>query len=390
MGIKTDGYNVDAGVSAGFVKTDGSGDFLFGEPGGGGGGVGTGWQLIEVKDITVDATTVTFSGLDGDADGEYMLLFRFRTSQALEVFYTIEPNGISANQNTIRQIIIATGVSTSTFPTLLLASAGTNTDKQWIGIVYFDAKTGTTVRQIISESSTRLTNLTIAAGGLRRSTFAGSWDDTTTNITSLDIVSDIANGIGSGSQLCLYKKTPENAGGGLQLIETKLITTDTSGLTFSGLNGDVDKCYKLIWSTTAPSSGPIPQYFIIQPNGQVANTAGSFHDTLFVNENSLGAVRFQFPELRFATIGLSPRVNGGELTFFAETGRQRTYMSMLNTSDEVPPSPFTRTGNQHWHGSWSDGASNTINITSLVLTERTGNPVAFTAGSRFSLYRVIS
>ena len=374
MGIKTGSYNVDAGVSAGFVKTDGSGDFLFGEPGGGGGGVGTGWQLIEVKDITVDATTVTFSGLDGDADGEYMLLFRFRTSQALEAFYTIEPNGISANQNTIRQIIIATGVSTATFPTLLLASAGTNTDKQWIGIAYFDAKTGTTARQIISDSNTRLTNLTIAAGGLRRATFAGSWDDTTTNITSLDIVCDIANGIGSGSQLCLYKKTAANVGGGLQLIETKDITVATNSITFSGLDGDTDLVYKLVYDFIGVGVG-VTNY-TLRPNGITTSQGSIRHNFSSAGTHDVAS----FADLRFATIGTAH--TGGELMFHAETGRRRVYHAAHTGGGVVSGATAGVTARQ-WYGTWDETVTN---ITSLEIFASTASGIPI--GSKWSLYRL--
>ncbi len=392
MSIKAPGYNVEGSPAAGFVKNDGSGNFTFGEPGGGG-GIGTGWELVERKVIASDVGSITFSGLDGDVDEQYMLIAHEIAPVSGGANYTItmQPNGAT----TLQHSFIVSSPSSSG-----VRSPANFTDIRWRPVyfraadvvvdstIWITAKTGN-IRVVRGYAGGA--GVSVFPGGLGLEMTTARWTDTATNITSLDIVASVADGIGAGSTYCLYKKSAENGSvNGLELIETKLITTDTSGLTFSGLNGDVDKCYKLIWSTTAPSSGPIPQHFIIQPNGQVANTAGSFHDTLFVNENSLGAVRFQFPELRFATIGLSPRVNGGELTFFAETGRQRTYMSMLNTSDEVPPSPFTRTGNQHWHGSWSDGASNTINITSLVLTELTGNPVAFTAGSRFSLYRVIS
>ena len=72
MPIISPGYNVSGGVSAGFVRNDGSGDLIFGEPGTG--GVGTGWELVEKKVIGSDTTSITFSGLDGDTDEQYMFI----------------------------------------------------------------------------------------------------------------------------------------------------------------------------------------------------------------------------------------------------------------------------------------------------------------------------
>jgi len=397
MGIEAPNYNVSAGVSAGFVKNDGSGNFTFGELGGsGGGGIGTGWELVERKVIASDTTSITFSGLDGDTDEQYMLMAHETppVSAGADYLITLRPNGATTLQQTF--YISSPSSSGLRFATNFLDIRWRGTYQRAIGIVidstiWISAKSGDIrVMKAFTGGAGNNPAQSFPTGlGLEMTT--SRWRDTVANITSLDIVASTAGGIGAGSTYCLYKKSAENGSvNGLELIETKLITTATGGLTFSGLDGDVDKCYKLIWNATAPSSGSLPQYLIIQPNGQVAGAAGSVHDTLFINETVGGVQRFQFPSLRFATIGLSPRVLGGELTFFAETGRTRIYMSQLNSSNSSPPSPLTRTGNQHWHGSWSDGASNTTNITSLVLTALNGNPVAFTVGSRFSLYRVKS
>ncbi len=389
MPIISPGYNVSGGVSAGFVRNDGSGDLIFGEPGTG--GVGTGWELVEKKVIGSDTTSITFSGLDGDTDEQYMFIMHENplTSAGASYQITIRPNGATTLQQTQSMAIpSSTGnILHSNF-----------TDLRW-RISYqraLELVVDTTLWFHAKSGNVRLLHCTSGAGGGIQNPFpsglgieisTGQWDDQNANVTFIDIVANTAGGLGAGSIYWLYKKSSLTGGGGLELIETKIVGSPTGSLTFSGLNGDVDKCYKLIWSVTAPSSGGSPQYFIIQPNGQVAGAAGSVHDTLFINDNSVGVARFQFPELRFATIGLSPRVIGGELTFFAETGRTRTYMSLLN-STSTAAAAATRTGNQHWHGSWDDGAGDTINITSLVLNNLAGNSVAYTVGSRFSLYRV--
>jgi len=392
MSFKAPGYNVSAAVSAGFVKNDGAGNFSFGEAGGAGGGagVGSGWQLIEVKDITTAATSVTFSGLDGDADGEYMLLYRIRKIPATAsiAFYTMRPNGISINQDTIRRAHSTSGANiTSIFNDLRIADGGFTAGVQQVGVLYLDAKTGTEARQFLSDLNLFAGAVPLINGALRRDIYSGLWQDTTTNITSLDIVANFTNGIGIGSQFCLYKKSSEVGGGaGLELIETKLITVDTNTITFSGLDGDVDKCWKLFWTADGPTAATGD--YIIRPNGQVAGAAGSVHNVhrrTFAANNTLG---FTFPDLRFGR-QTSPRIHTSELTFYAESGRPRTYNSVVNSMSTLGTVGVNRTTGEQWYGSWEDGAGNTINITSLVLVELNGNN-AYTAGSRWSLYRVKS
>ena len=381
MSIQAPGYNVEGSPSAGFMKNDGAGNFLFGEAGGGGGGgVGTGWELIEVKDITVDATTVTFSGLDGDVDGEYMMLFRLRTPLASIVNYTIEPNGISASQNTIRRTTVAATTTTATFPTLNFASAGNVTIKQWIGVVHLDAKTGTTARQIVSNSTTRLTGLTVATGGLRRSNYGGSWDDTVTNITSLDIVSDLANGIGAGSQLCLYKKSSQTGNGGIQLIETIDVAAPTTSVSFAGLDGDTDKLYKLVWKIVAAAGPPDLTSFELRPNGVTVGLTqvSGFHSSSGGHGSGL------LPSFRLASgPGVSlPYEAFGETLIDAESNPAALARHFnTKTNRNVPGFPSFITSSLA--GFWSDVATN---ITSLDIVA--SDALRIEPGSYFSLYRV--
>ncbi len=207
MTIIAPGYNVEGSPAAGFVKNDGSGNFIFGEPGGGGPGSAA-WELVEKKDIASAVTSITFSGLDGDTDEQYMMLYRIRTPGATTLAFTMRPNGITANQNTVIRTLSSSGTAaTSVFPSLRIVGGGTSIVKQWNGLLYFDAQTGTTARQFFAHNTIRISSTSMGFGGLRSDEVVGSWDDTTTNITSLDIVCDLTNGIGIGSQFSLYKRS---------------------------------------------------------------------------------------------------------------------------------------------------------------------------------------
>ena len=56
--------------------------------------------LVEKKLITVNSTTVTFSGLDGDVDDVYYLTIRNNKNTVGGTFLDIQPNGITTNQDT--------------------------------------------------------------------------------------------------------------------------------------------------------------------------------------------------------------------------------------------------------------------------------------------------
>jgi len=369
MAIKAPGYNVSAAVSAGFVKNDGSGNFSFGELGGsgGGGGVGTGWELIEVKDITVDTTSVTFSGLDGDTDGQYMLLYRIRkipvTGSSRRV--SIQPNGISTNQNSLGRFHDPSGNNaTSSFTLLNIAAFSSGALQQNVGVLILDAKTGSQGRLYTADVATYFSTNVVTIDGQRRDHYAGVWRDSVTNITSLDFVSDFANGLGAGSQFCLYKKSSQTGGSGtLQLIETKLITVATNLITFLGLDGDTDSVYKMVYNFKGVGVG-ITNY-TIRPNGITTSQASVQHT--FANNGT--HTTFSFPsDLRFATIG-SAHV-GGELTFYAETGRRRVYKGGHMAGGAVPSvgSAIVR----EWGGVWDETVTN---ITSLEIVASTASGI---------------
>lgn len=176
-------------------------------------------------------------------------------------------------------------------------------------------------------------------------------------------------------------------GGDLELLETILPVGGESSITFSGLNGDVDKCYKLIWTAEGPGVG-IDQRLALRPNAQVPGAGGSAHKSLRITTSAQnGNFRAVFNEMRFSEIAAQSIT--GELTFAVKTGQPRVYKA--ESANFWAAATFAL--NQHfrytWTGSWEDGAGDTTNITSLQLFDIVGT-FGFTAGSRYSLYRVNS
>ena len=163
-------------------------------------GVGGALTLIEKKEIFAAVTTVTFSGLDGNTDGIYVLESRVKPVSGL-ITLSLLPNGLTTNQSGNIGFLGSSYIAGAVAKLPLGQCAGA----------------AGTVGECVS--SVRLYASAIGAGALpqrRRlmgnmqytSTYAvlsGLWIDTSTNITSLVIEGHLPNEIDIGSTFALYK-----------------------------------------------------------------------------------------------------------------------------------------------------------------------------------------
>jgi hypothetical protein len=155
-------------------------------------------ELIQDQTLTVAGTSVTFSGLDGDTDEVYFLTFRAIKAVVATIAVTLRPNGITTNQVT-RATVAGSGTGTISTSTLqIVANGGPTTGDTDHGTVTLDAKTG-------ALRTGRLNSLEAAGSAVFIIDGAISWNETATNITSLDVVCDQANGLAAGSYFRLYR-----------------------------------------------------------------------------------------------------------------------------------------------------------------------------------------
>jgi hypothetical protein len=170
-------------------------------------GITEGWKKIAEVDVTSDVTSVTITGLDGDADKIYMLCTKIVIPNTGSRGIRLRPNGLPGTRtvvdggyftgstagpetegdNEISLVGIESGVIGCTADTFHIIHAETGRRRSFTGI------SGS------ADANTTLGDRTRTRVG------GGYWDDTTTNITSLEIISTVTNGIGAGSKITLFK-----------------------------------------------------------------------------------------------------------------------------------------------------------------------------------------
>jgi hypothetical protein len=167
-----------------------------------GGGVGN-LALVEKKEILAAVTTVTFSGLDGDADGIYVLESHIVPTGAGVTNYFMNPNTLTTGQGgNLVDLGGAYSQSALTRFQFSLTDAGAGA----IGSAFSTTKLWARAAGP-GATGLRRRMLSYAQVGGRQITAAANWSDVATNITSLEIEASVASQIGIGSTLTLYKLT---------------------------------------------------------------------------------------------------------------------------------------------------------------------------------------
>lgn len=158
-------------------------------------------QLVERKQISANASTVTFSGLNGESDGSYILLWRMKNNGSAEALYEFRPNGATTNGGSNR-IRFSTSTSSTSHSTAVFARCDpSQTSMGFASFLPARVIEGVSLpRYFISRELQRLSSATSFG-----TTYSGIWDETATDITSLEVNAGVTNGIGAGSTLALYR-----------------------------------------------------------------------------------------------------------------------------------------------------------------------------------------
>ena len=164
------------------------------------GSTGGGLAIVEAKLFTSNATTYTFSGLDGDTDGAYLLQGQILNAAASTADYTIRPNGATTNQT--GTLAYWTGTTPAALTGTTLRVANITNAKQGYFSVNISAKcnpSGQAAQRYFT--GTGVTDY----ASVSLSVIGGRWNEGATNITTIDFVSSQADGLGEGTLLRLYR-----------------------------------------------------------------------------------------------------------------------------------------------------------------------------------------
>lgn len=160
-----------------------------------------GFLLVERKLVTVSSTTVTFSGLDGNTDEIYKFIFNFKNGAGSQAVYQFRPNALATNQS-VKQWDDSNGGASASDLRFAVAAA---TSGEVAGDAVFYAKCDPNGQTVRRKYHSRTAESQAGAGTNLLWQFAGTWNETSTNITSIDITSSVASGIGNGSVIELWK-----------------------------------------------------------------------------------------------------------------------------------------------------------------------------------------
>jgi hypothetical protein len=158
-----------------------------------------GLQLIERKEFLSDTASYTFTGLDGDTDEEYVIQgsVMHGTGAGNHQVY-VRPNGLSTNLSGFYGQLAGAVYSGGPLTGWWLAvttTSGLDLPAHVDAHVYAKRTGGGPNRQRMFRN-----NMVLAAPLLVN----GTWNETVTNITSLQIIATIGV-IGVGTELSLYK-----------------------------------------------------------------------------------------------------------------------------------------------------------------------------------------
>lgn len=169
----------------------------------GGGGGGGALTLLEHITLTANATSATFSGLDGNADGLYKLIAKIKSNTANTCLFELRPNAESSNMFGTHGYFYGNTVGSTQTNSLVIGFTNGNAQACGIEATIEARKNANSVAQVLTMHGT-YSNPRFGSNAFS-GTFAGGWNDTSANITSLQIYSPESNGIADGSEFWLYK-----------------------------------------------------------------------------------------------------------------------------------------------------------------------------------------
>jgi hypothetical protein len=166
------------------------------------------WEVIQSQLVTSNTTTVTFSGLDGNSDGVYLLDYTWLSGgDTVVTSLYLRPNGATTNLRSTRLLWTNTTVTgtqdTSNIQLAVGQSGSVATTNAGRAVIQARASDNSVARIRAVQSWWSQIQATPVVQGHQSN---GIWNETSTNITSIDLVSSKASDILNGSRFTLYRQ----------------------------------------------------------------------------------------------------------------------------------------------------------------------------------------
>ncbi len=162
--------------------------------------------LVERKELTANATSVDFTGLDGDTDEVYVLHGKIRSTAGLGTAVLFKPNALATNQVAIETNSDGSSVTTGTLTALRVGRlVGSGSPVFTVFDAIFFAKA--TIQSLGHQRGLLARSMSTNTPGVLamfQSQITGFWTDTSANLTAIRIESG-TNALGTGTVLTLYK-----------------------------------------------------------------------------------------------------------------------------------------------------------------------------------------
>ncbi len=160
------------------------------------------WELISSITTVAPVTTISVTGLDGNANGLIRLVIELFLGTGVVATYAVRPNGLAVPAMRSSNILNFGGVPINDIAVGdWRVASGLNTVTRLRGTFLCQAPARAWGRSFTFLGGTGIPS--VVWGQIHA---FGYWDDILTNITSFDIVSSVAGRILAGSTVKAYKR----------------------------------------------------------------------------------------------------------------------------------------------------------------------------------------
>lgn len=328
------------------------------------------------------ASIATGSILNGDEDGEYLIIVRCVDNASNYGCFARINNDSGANYG----MRTTNGNSTTitdrvyTGDTRLLFNDGTTAAGVNFGMVKLFAKSGA-VRLSTSLFGSRITGTTVNFVD-----FGGAvWNNTGTNITSMTFLPVVGN-INVGTRITILKTNNFTNGTPTGIITTPYIKNSwlrvgsnvvgsaVSSVTFSGLDGNTDVMYLLTWKYQGGGASGAGN---ITFNTDTSTNYGK--QVIYATSGTVASARTTATtRISTSTSAGSPLHYSGYLLIYAKSGFERTVIGQFADGTSGTTIGYLTVAAQVWNNTGS-------NITQIVVTDPNAGSQILT-GSQFNLY----